>query len=128
MKTIATFFALVILTGWAHAQDLVKIQENGNKTTYALENGIILFTTTTPEGALIETGGFLDGRPHGEWIQYNKEGLIIGQATYVFGDKQGQWLIWNEDKTVLFEISYVDNQRVSAVKWTMDDAQMVNKD
>lgn len=128
MKTIATFLAAVLLMGWVQAQDLVKTQENGNKTTYTLENGVILFATTTPDGALVETGGFLDGRPHGEWLQYNENGLVVSQATYVFGDKQGQWLIWNEDKTVLFEINYVDNKRVSAVKWTMDDAQVVNKD
>ena len=128
MRTFTTILGTFLFSIFMQAQSLERIHENGHKTTYDLQNGLIAFTTVNAMGTTIETGAFLDGRPHGEWLQFNELGEMIGQASYAFGDKEGKWLIWNTEKTVLYEINYLNNERVSAVRWKMDDMQLVNKD
>lgn len=127
MKTISTILSTLLFSFFVQAQEMERTHDNGNKTSYVLQNGTIAFTTVNLSGTVVETGSFLDGRPHGDWMQYNETGEIIGQAEYAFGEKEGRWLIWNTDKSVLYEINYLNNQRVSAVRWKMDEMQFVNK-
>ncbi len=103
MKSVATMliflFALVMV---AQEQKPV-FEKNGDmvKATYFHENG-----------TLSQTGSFLEGKLHGEWIMYDEEGnkLVVGQ--YDQGRKVGTWLYWEDE--MLKEVDYSDN-KIAAV-------------
>jgi antitoxin component YwqK of YwqJK toxin-antitoxin module len=127
MKMILTFalFLGILMTGTA--QSLEVAREEGHRTLYTYENGLIAFQTLDALDRVVETGFFLDGRPHGNWVRYDENGEITAQASYIFGNKEGRWMVWNHDRTVLFEINYEGNNKVSATKWRADERiAMVN--
>jgi antitoxin component YwqK of YwqJK toxin-antitoxin module len=122
MKTFYhTLYAILISTTTAFSQSIEHSHEDGNRTVYTYQDGMIAFETFTSEGLLFETGYFLDGRPHGNWVRFDEQGEVAAQASYNFGDKDGRWLVWNHDRTILFEINYQQNEKISAVKWRADE-------
>ena len=126
MKTILLTLS-IFLGSFLHAQVTEKIAEDGSSTVYNEVSGVVYFEKYSADQLLVETGAFLDGRPHGEWMRYNEEGKTIAQATYTFGSKEGRWLIWTDDATILYEINYANNEKISAFKWRAEDQQYVTK-
>ena len=93
-----------------------QMEKEGNKVkaTYFHENG-----------AVAQTGYFLEGKLHGEWKMFSNEGKKIAMGQYSQGRKTGKWFFWEEDG--LKEVDYQDNRIASVVKWNQGEAVVLNK-
>ena len=66
-------------------------------------------------GNISQTGYFLDGKNHGDWVSYDLHGNKISEGSFAEGKKVNRWLFWNGDS--LIEVDYKDNKILRAKKW-----------
>lgn len=109
MKTIATLTVLALFNIGLNAQNNEPVFEQAGKYikgTYFHNNGVVA-----------QTGLFLEGRLHGEWVMYNKEGTKIAMGRYEEGKKTGKWFFWQGEGKALREVTYFEGKPVSVVTW-----------
>jgi antitoxin component YwqK of YwqJK toxin-antitoxin module len=63
-------------------------------------------------GAVQQTGHFLNGKLEGKWVSYDQMGNVLSVAEYKNGVKTGTWTIYSQTLPIK-EIDYVSNQIVS---------------
>lgn len=117
MKSFLTFLVLVCGAITMQAQKPEPVFEQNNdlvKATYFHENG-----------AVSQTGFFLDGKLHGEWKMYDEQGNKVALGQYALGMKTGKWFFWEEE--VLREVDYSDNAIVNVVNWNNGTRVAVNR-
>ena len=77
--------------------------------------GLTEVTYFHSNGEIAQTGFLKEGKPHGEWTQYDPKGLKIASGSYKNGKRQGKWLFWNYD--TLDEVTFNDNKVERITKW-----------
>ncbi len=105
MKKTVLFLALIFSFALTAQEIKPNFEKDGDlvKATYFHDNGKIS-----------QTGYFLEGKLHGEWIMYNEEGVKMVVGNYTNGLKNGKW-VYNEGEK-LREVAFVDNKIASVVK------------
>lgn len=115
MKSVATMLVFLFAIGIMAQEQKPVFEKSGEmvKATYFHENG-----------ELSQTGSFLEGKLHGEWIMYDEEGnkLVMGQ--YDQGRKIGTWLYWEDE--MLKEVDYSDNKIAAVGKLKEAEAVVKN--
>lgn len=99
MKTAILFLALI----FSFAVNAQEIKPNFEK-----EGNLVKATYFHANGEVAQTGYFLEGKLHGEWVMYNEEGEKLVEGSYTNGLKNGKW-VYNEGKE-LREVAFVDNK------------------
>ena len=77
--------------------------------------GLTEVTYFHSNGEIAQTGFLKEGKPHGEWTQYDPKGLKIASGSYKNGKRQGKWMFWNYD--TLDEVTFNDNKVERITKW-----------
>ena len=67
-------------------------------------------------GAVQQTGHFLNGKLEGKWVSYNENGVKIAIAEYAKGEKVGNWFFWNNEG--LSEVDFSKDSILSVKKWS----------
>lgn len=80
-----------------------------------LDNGLTKATYYHENGAVAQTGTFLNNERHGEWISYDVDGKKTAEAKYANDHKTGKWFFWKGD--VLTEVDYSNNDIVAVNTW-----------
>ncbi len=115
MKITILLFAF-LTTSISFAQDKKDIKLN--KTTNLID--VVFYHNN---GTVSQTGTYtLDGKLHGEWLQFNSEGKKLVLANYDNGRKVGKWFYWT-NKT-LKEIDYTSNNIANVTEWTNDKTKI----
>lgn len=96
-------FALVLIAGSISAQD------NSSKIYKELTK-VVAVEHFTEDGLLRETGTYVDGQLHGQWVAYAEDGTPTVIANYSNGVKNGQWFYWNEDQNEIRVVVYNNNE------------------
>ena len=116
MKNIILTLGLFLaFTAFATAQE---------KKAYEIENAMVKATYFHDNGVIAQQGFYKDGKPYGEWTQYDREGNKIASAHYENGKKDGKWIFWNEGK--LNEVDYRNNRVVSVNQWNSMEQIVAN--
>ncbi len=89
------------------------------KPVFKKEGKTIQATYFHDNGEIAQTGTYLKGKLHGEWIAYNNKGQKTAIANYEHGQKIGKWFFWNEGK--LTEVDYTNNGIAKVVEWKEAD-------
>lgn len=66
-------------------------------------------------GEVAQTGYFLNGKLHGNWVMFDDNGNKIASGTYENGTKTGKWFFWKMDN--LSEVDYAANRIVEVKEW-----------
>lgn len=114
MKLMVTTLALLFSLG-LFGQQL--------KPKYERVDDMVKATFYHDNGEIAQTGYFLDGKLHGEWIMYNSKGEKIAMGQYENGKKTGKWFFWDENG--LREVDYNNNAVTSIVNWQNTDPVVV---
>jgi antitoxin component YwqK of YwqJK toxin-antitoxin module len=70
-------------------------------------------------GQVAQTGYLLNGKPHGQWLQYDDTGKKIAVGRYDEGVKQGRWMFWSEGS--LTEVEFEKNIIKNVKKWNKSE-------
>ncbi len=90
-------------------------QENESRREFVQEGESVKFTEYHVNGNISQTGYFLDGKNHGDWVSYDLHGNKISEGSFEAGKKVNRWLFWNGDS--LIEVDFKDNKILRAKKW-----------
>ncbi|MCM5662418.1 toxin-antitoxin system YwqK family antitoxin [Galbibacter mesophilus] len=116
MKKIVLIFAVMF--------SLTMVAQNASpKPVLERDGDMVKATYFHDNGAIAQTGFYLDGKLHGEWKAFNEEGKKIAIAKYENGKKTGKWFFWG-DKS-LNEVNYQDNSIADVTTWTNDNPVVV---
>lgn len=88
--------------------DIHEGKVNGNVTYYYEKNG-----------AVMETGAFVNNEKDGQWLRWDEAGQKIAEAYYVTGKKNGTWLVWDSKGTKRYEMIYAMGDKKGT--WSMWD-------
>jgi len=116
MKTVILFLALI----FSFAVNAQEIKPNFEK-----EGNLVKATYFHANGEVAQTGYFLKGKLHGEWVMYNEEGQKMVAGSYTNGLKNGKW-VYNEGEE-LREVAFINNRIESVVKKENPDAVVYTK-
>ena len=83
-------------------------QENESRRELVQEGELVKFAEYHANGNISQTGYFLDGKNHGDWVSYDLQGNKISEGSFAEGKKVNRWLFWNGDS--LIEVDYKDNK------------------
>jgi len=100
-------------------------QENDESKTYVFEGDKIKYTEFYPNGQVIQTGYFLNGKNHGIWTSYNQDGTKKAEGTFENGKKTDAWFFWND--AILIEVTYKNNRIQKAIQWDKSEV-LASKD
>ncbi|ALM08291.1 nicotinic acid mononucleotide adenyltransferase [Sediminicola sp. YIK13] len=93
--------------------------------TFVKDGDLIKGTYFHENGNIAQTGHFLEGKLHGEWIMYNEEGDKTALGSYVNGKKVGKWFFWKSEG--LNEVDFKDSRIASVTQWNSAGTLVVNK-
>lgn len=68
-------------------------------------------------GVVRETGYFLNGEKHGQWMTFDESGKKLSEANYKEGQKDGNWSVWHDNGTVRYHMVYSNNKRIMVTEW-----------
>ncbi|MDO5607203.1 MAG: nicotinic acid mononucleotide adenyltransferase [Capnocytophaga sp.] len=117
MKTNLLYSVVVMLLGYiGYAQQKPTLEKEGEliKATYYHDNGQVA-----------QCGFYKDGKPHGEWKQFDSEGSKSAIGHYENGRKTGKWFFWNND--TLSEVNYQESRIASVQHWKESGTLAVNR-
>jgi antitoxin component YwqK of YwqJK toxin-antitoxin module len=92
--------------------------------SFEKEGDMVKATFYHDNGMVSQTGYFLDGKLHGEWIMYDRDGKKTASGQYDMGAKEGKWFFWKDD--VLQEVDYIDNEIINVVNWSNSEPVAIN--
>ncbi|MCF8713780.1 nicotinic acid mononucleotide adenyltransferase [Joostella atrarenae] len=95
-----------------------------NKPKLEKEGDMVKATYFHDNGAVSQTGYYLEGKLHGEWKSYNEEGRKTAMAEYNKGEKTGKWFFWNDN--TLKEVNYQDNRITNVTTWNSSNPVVIN--
>src|SRR5690606_9396981 len=93
LTAIALVFSVVMFAQGVEKQPKLEIVNGLVKATYYHENGKVA-----------QTGTYLNGKLHGDWMSYDEQGNKLTIAKYDMGAKTGNWFFW--DGNTLKEVKY----------------------
>lgn len=105
MKFITTVLALAFTIG-------IGAQEN--KPTFEKEGDLTKATYYHDNGEVAQTGYFLAGKLHGQWVMFDDAGKKIAKGNYEMGKRTGKWYFWEGD--ILKEVDFADNRIASIIE------------
>lgn len=117
MKTLLA----LILMGFGLAlnaqQELKTYYDNGSLKSVYVYTDAQNYTVKNyfQNGKIKETGAFVNGKMHGNWVNYHENGNKSGEASYEAGHKTGEWKVFDQDGIVRYKVNYKDNRMISAV-------------
>ncbi len=77
------------------------------KTEYTQEaDDLVAVNYYYSDGTLKESGQFLDGKRHGEWISYSENGTMNAKVHFDKGSKTGVWMFWDDNGNLAHEVNY----------------------
>ncbi len=119
MKALLT---LMLALGLGFAMDAQEVRtenyENGQaKVQYTIFGNYIQMVAYYEDGAVKETGSYLNNQPHGEYRQYSPDGELMSAGEYERGKKQGIWLFRPNGGETLYQVVYEDNVRTDVDRW-----------
>ena len=100
-------------------------QENDESKTYVFEGDKIRYTEFYPNGQVLQTGYFLNGKNHGIWSSYNQDGTKKAEGAFENGKKTDAWFFWND--AILIEVTYKNNRIQKAIQWDKSEV-LASKD
>jgi len=83
--------------------------------TFENEGKLLKATYFHDNGEVSQTGYFLNGKLHGDWVMFDAGGTKIATGTYENGIKTGKWFFWKMDN--LSEVDYAANRIVQVKEW-----------
>ena len=107
---------MMMIAGTLAAQSVEPVLEAEGKMVKA--------TYFYEDGKIQQQGYFLDGKPEGKWVTFDKAGNKNSIAQYSAGMKTGKWYFFNGNN--VNEVDYTDN-RVASVKSYSKDALVVRE-
>ncbi|RYC50744.1 toxin-antitoxin system YwqK family antitoxin [Flagellimonas olearia] len=113
----AIFFMALMFSVYMYPQDTQPTFEKVGKmvkATYFHENG-----------EMAQTGYYLNGKLHGQWLMYNAEGKKIASGAYMDGQRTGKWFFWEGD--LLREVDFSDNRIASVKNWNQSEIVSIDK-
>ena len=94
------------------------------KPSFVKEGNLVIGTYYHDDGTVSQTGAYLDGKLHGQWISYNRDGEKVTQGTYTNGVKSGTWFFW--DGKELSEVKYDNNQITTVISHNSSSNVVMN--
>ncbi|TRZ45921.1 toxin-antitoxin system YwqK family antitoxin [Robertkochia solimangrovi] len=101
-------------------------QDKENSPVYTIENNMVKATYFHDNGAVAQTGFYLNGKPHGEWKAYDEQGKKVALGNYDEGQKVGKWFFWKNE--TLSEVNYEDSRIASVTEWKSANPVVINND
>ena len=80
-------------------QGVIRYDVNGKKYFGNFENGVFKYGTEYYYGTIHYTGGFLNGKYHGEGTLFDENGKIKYEGTWVNGEINGEGTLYENGKT-----------------------------
>ena len=104
----------------------IGLMAHGQETESKIEKvgKLVQKTVYHDNGEIAQTGYLLNGKPHGQWLQYNKKGKKIAAGRYEEGVKNGRWMFWS--KGTLTEVEFEKNVIKNVKKWNNSELVYVN--
>ncbi|SHI55954.1 toxin-antitoxin system YwqK family antitoxin [Pseudozobellia thermophila] len=119
MKNIAILFAMMLTLAAGYAQKEKEVKLN-------TETNLIEATYYHDNGKVSQKGTFdLDGKLHGDWVNYDEDGVKISEGTYTNGVRTGKWMFVNDG--VVKEVEF-DNNVIASVVDKKGKSPLVSKD
>jgi antitoxin component YwqK of YwqJK toxin-antitoxin module len=119
MKKIITFTLALFIGLVMQAQTVsVTYHNNGNVKTSTYTSGSMTERVTYhKDGKLKEIARFNNGKPHGQWQEFDKNETLISEGYYVNGKKSGKWLVYSDLDNTVYQVTYKNNIKVETIEW-----------
>ena len=78
------------------------------KIIYKLINGFGTVKEYGLYGKLIYSGGYLDGKKHGEGIEFNSKGEVIYEGEYSNGKRNGKGILYADYNKIIYEGEFLN--------------------
>ena len=112
MKTLAFLLTLLALPSLLAAQDGMKREyypDGRVSKVYWLTDDVVRVVSYHENGKVKEKGGYINGRPHGRWVQFDAEGHRTCRAKFDRGQRTGNWVLRTMDGAS-HRLSYRNNK------------------
>ncbi len=76
------------------------------KTEYVQDGDLVAVNYYYTDGTLKESGQFLNGKRHGEWVSYSEKGIMSAKVHFDNGSKAGVWMFWDDNGELAHEVNY----------------------
>lgn len=116
MKNIITSMALLLC---------LALNAQTPEPKYTKDGDMVAATFYHENGAVAQTGHFLNGKLQGEWKMYDQDGKKIAAGQYENGQKVGKWFFWSGDD--LKEVDFSNSQIVGVTTWNNAKTLVLNK-
>lgn len=87
---------------------------------FEAEGEMVKATYFYADGTVAQTGYYLDGKVHGEWISYDQQGNKSAMGQYELGEKVGKWFFWTAEE--LNEVTYQNSRIAQVTRWTNSES------
>jgi antitoxin component YwqK of YwqJK toxin-antitoxin module len=129
MKAIIISLGLLISFG-TEAQNTLK-QESGDngapKSVYLQKGNRIQVTHYHLNGAVSESGYFLNNVPDGKWETFADNGDKTAEINYKKGKRHGEFRTWDAFTDSYLEMQYADGAMISANRWVKESGFAATK-
>ncbi len=95
------------------------------KDKYVKEGDFVRVTRYFEEGAVQETGTFLNGKLHGKWTEFYASGNVKTEAYFNEGKKEGTWFVYSKDGGELYEVVYADGKIKESHQWKIEKRNLL---
>lgn len=72
----------------------------------------------------LETGSFVDGKPHGLWVSYYLNGQLKNKGEYQDGKRSGHWVFRHETGELMFEGGFKEGVKEGFWKIFTEEGQL----
>lgn len=128
MKAIIISLALLVSLG-SEAQNTVNnTNDKGTSSTYVQDGKFVLVTHYHANGAVSETGAFLNNVPDGKWETFSEDGSKTAEINYKDGKRHGEFRTWDAYTNSYLEVQYAEGAILTANKWVKESGFASSKE
>lgn len=89
-------------------------------STHVKEGKRVKVTHYHDNGAVRETGYFLNGTPDGQWETFDRNGMKTAELNYRDGKRHGEFRMWDSFADTYIELQYAEGALVNGNKWVKE--------
>ena len=119
MKTLTFLLSMLALPALLAAQDGMKREcypDGRVSKVYWVTDDVVHFVSFHENGKVKEKGGYINGRPHGRWVQFDAGGGRTCRAKFEQGQRTGKWELRTLDG-ISHRLTYRDNKLLNGKEY-----------
>jgi hypothetical protein len=128
MKAIIISLGLLVSLGTEAQNTVIGVNDKGTSSTYVQDGKHVRVTHYHANGAVRETGAFLNNVPDGKWETFAEDGTKTAEINYKDGKRHGEFRTWDAYTNSYLEVQYAEGTMLAANRWVKESGFASSKE